>query len=98
MACVTKTSRNLKLILSGLVVRSIVFSALEIGPNKHPISGETLLYVGSLFSGFRGSEISYLVVEWTWDQYFQRTHVFEPDDANLGAKGRHRGVTWRHFR
>ena len=36
---------------------------------------------------FEVQEISYFVVEWTCDQYFQRTRLCEPNDATLGGKG-----------
>ena len=36
---------------------------------------------------FEVQKISYFVVEWTCDQYFQRTRLCEPNDGTLGGKG-----------
>ena len=73
MACVLNSSQILNLNFVGFVVGSIAFSALENTPNKTQIAG-----------GSRNAEIGYLVVEWTCDQYFRRTRVFEPSDSEFG--------------
>jgi hypothetical protein len=102
LACVTNTSKLLRPILGSFVIGSIAFFALGSGPKKKPkkesISGENCIPFGSLFGNFGGTEISNFVVEWTCDQYFQRTRLFKPNDASLGGKGRPRGHTRRHFR
>ena len=69
-----------------LSLEALLFPALEI-VGKKQISGERLPPFGSLFGDFRGTEISYFVVEWTCDQCFQRTRLGEPNDATLGGKG-----------